>query len=423
MKKNIKPANTSGKIIIQVNVIGLGVFSVALVITAALVTYGLVSRHLEGGREASAVLQTNSENDVAEIKDAPAWGQLIARDLDLEQPEEYVAYEITTNKVETWTFEGMTPEAVRSVMLASGLATGDVERTLQPAVYADSNTVVTPDEPLVFSMSPEIRAKLYAVLGRFAANELIHFPFCFPGDSFETRLDKNKFSTETFALVKKMLYPRGDAQCFSDLQMLLQHTPDENERLQLVKALSHQSALLVGIHVWPNPDIDKLMGYWTWPSGVRLMNVRPLLESLQRRPNGGAASILYFLPPFARQRLYTYPLPSQPGDPAMDCHWTTMNFFNEIPDNHFADPAYTVAYLQNNYYKIAKPTAYGDRIFLLDNHGNAIHSAVYLADGIVFTKNGNNFAQPWMLMRLKDLIAEYTSETPPGIAIYRSKSW
>jgi hypothetical protein len=57
-----------------------------------------------------------------------------------------------------------------------------------------------------------------------------------------------------------------------------------------------------------------------------------------------------------------------------------------------------------------------------DRAGRFQRGTRYLRD-IVFTKNGNNFAQPWMLMRLKDLIAEYTSETPPGIAIYRSKSW
>jgi hypothetical protein len=203
--------------------------------------------------------------------------------------------------------------------------------------------------------------------------------------------------------------------------MILRQLPDEAERLHLVKALSHQSAVLMGIRVWPDTDIDKLLGYWTWPGGVRLMNARPLLESLQRQRNGGAAGILYFLPPFARARLYTYPLPSQTGDPTMDCHWSTMNFFNETPDNRFSDPAYTVAYLKNNFYKIAGATAYGDRIFLLDKNGNAIHSAVYLADDIVFTKNGNNFAQPWMLMHLKDLLAEYTSDEQPEIAVYRNK--
>src|SRR6185369_1143907 len=102
-------------------------------------------------------------------------------------------------------------------------------------------------------------------------------------------------------------------------------------------------------------------------------------------------SLLYFLPQFARQRLYTYPMPSKPGDPAMDCHWSTMNFFNETPDDRFTNPAFTGQFLNENYYTIAKANHYGDLIFFLDRTGNtAIHSAVYLADDIVFTKNGNN---------------------------------
>jgi hypothetical protein len=58
----------------------------------------------------------------------------------------------------------------------------------------------------------------------------------------------------------------------------------------------------------------------------------------------------------------------------------------------------------------------------LDKNGNSIHSAVYLADDIVFTKNGNNYAQPWMLMHLKDLLAEYSRDSAPEIIVYRNKN-
>jgi hypothetical protein len=252
---------------------------------------------------------------------------------------------------------------------------------------------------------------------------MMQYPFCFPGDAFDARVDKSGISDATLALLKKMLYPRGNAKCFSDLEAVLRCIPDEAERLQTVKALSHQSAVLMSIRVWPDSDIDKIVGYWSGPAGLRLMDVRPFLDSLKREPSGGAASILYFLPPFARARLYTYPLPSQPGDPAMDCHWTTMNFFNETPDNRFSDPKYTVNFLLSHYYKIAKPGMYGDLIFLLDKNGDAIHSAVYLADDIVFTKNGNNSAQPWMLMHLKDLVAEYSVDSVPDVIVYRNKDW
>jgi hypothetical protein len=423
--KKQQEASPSGGVTIQLHPAGLMIFSVALVAAAALVTYGLANPRAAARMFSQSSAGLDDSGNVVEAASIPAGGQLVVHDLDLEQPDEYVAYEIDTNKVETWTFEGMNPGAVRSAMQSCGLAAADIDRALSPAsmVFADASTIVKPDFKLVLAMTPETRAKLYAVLADYRSDELMQFPFCFSGNTFATKFDRGKISGTTYSLLKKMMYPRGGGQCFSDLPALLLQVPEEKERMQLVKALSHQSALLVGIHVWPDTDVDKLVGYWAWPSGVRLINVRPLLESIQRRPGGGSASILYFLPPFARQRLYTYPLPGQLGDPAMDCHWSTMNFFNETPDNRFSDPSYTVAFLQNNYYKIARPTAYGDRIFLLDKKNNAIHSAVYLADDIVFTKNGNNSAQPWMLMHLKDLLNEFSSDAAPTEAVYRDKRW
>jgi hypothetical protein len=37
------------------------------------------------------------------------------------------------------------------------------------------------------------------------------------------------------------------------------------------------------------------------------------------------------------------------------------------------------------------------------------HSAVYLADDLVFTKNGQNYTMPWMIMRISDLHAMYSN--------------
>ena len=103
----------------------------------------------------------------------------------------------------------------------------------------------------------------------------------------------------------------------------------------------------------------------------------------------------------------------------MDCHWTSLNFFNETPDDRFADPSYVVQYMQSHYYPITKPTLYGDLVVILKNGSNAVHSAVYLADDIVFTKNGNNINQPWTLMRMKDLLPIYDQGDSPQFAFRR----
>jgi hypothetical protein len=195
----------------------------------------------------------------------------------------------------------------------------------------------------------------------------------------------------------------------------------EQEKLNLVKALSRQKGLLVKVRIRPDADVDKLLGYWA--RGIQAKDARPLLESIKRLPEGGIVSLLYVLPKFARERLYTFPLPPKPNDPPIDCHWTTMNFFNETPDDRFGQPAYTVEYLRTNCYTVAKANQYGDIVLVLDEKGNGIHSAVYLADDILFTKNGNNYTQPWMLMRLNELVASYSTRTPAKVSVYRRKGW
>jgi hypothetical protein len=192
------------------------------------------------------------------------------------------------------------------------------------------------------------------------------------------------------------------------------------ERMEIVKVLSRQTAVLARLRIRPDTDIDKLLGYWG--RGIQVKDVHPLLDSVARLPDGGDVSLMYLLPKFARERLNTFPMPSKAGDPIMDCHWSTMNFFNDPPSNLFTNTSYTVSYITENCYQVAQPSLYGDIILILDEQDNAIHSAVYLAEDLVFTKNGNNMSQPWMLMHLGDLLARYTLDTPPRTLVLRSRN-
>jgi hypothetical protein len=307
-------------------------------------------------------------------------------------------------------------------MISCGLTTAQADRALSPATCSAtaSGTVVTPDDDLVFSLTPEVRAKFYRQLAISGGNHYMRYPFCFPGDRVNEWIGDADLADEVVARIKKLLYPRGGVTCLSDYEVVVRGLSSAAQRLSLVKALSRQPALLARLRISPQTDIDRLLGYWG--RGLQVKDARPLLESLKRLENGRDISLLYLLPKFARERLYTFPLPPKENDPAMDCHWSTMNFFNDTPDNRFADPAYTVQYLTSNFYRVAKPTLYGDVVLLLDEHGNAIHSAVYLAEDIVFTKNGNNYAQPWMLMRLSDLLLNYNGESSGKMLFYRRNS-
>jgi hypothetical protein len=49
-------------------------------------------------------------------------------------------------------------------------------------------------------------------------------------------------------------------------------------------------------------------------------------------------------------------------------------------------------------------------IFLMKSETEAVHACVYLADDIVFTKNGPGLVQPWTLTALKDVQAFYAQD-------------
>lgn len=57
--------------------------------------------------------------------------------------------------------------------------------------------------------------------------------------------------------------------------------------------------------------------------------------------------------------------------------------------------------------------------------GTIIHSSVYLADDIVFTKNGATALYPWMLASISDLVNQYSFQVSPEekltVSYYRNK--
>jgi len=153
-----------------------------------------------------------------------------------------------------------------------------------------------------------------------------------------------------------------------------------------------------------------------------------LLDSLRRVEGGAVLDLLHVLPRFMRQRLYTYP-PTVDATTAarQDCFWTAFNIFNDEPDDRYADMNYAAEVLQTEYRHIASPSQLGDLVFLATEDGTAVHAATYIADDIVFTKNGAMYTQPWILMRQDDMVAIYSipypADRPLKVHYYRRASF
>jgi len=65
--------------------------------------------------------------------------------------------------------------------------------------------------------------------------------------------------------------------------------------------------------------------------------------------------------------------------------------------------------LHRDYVPVTGEPRFGDIILLTLPDGTSIHSANYIADGIVFTKNGPSLATPFLLSTLEDMLAFYPS--------------
>jgi len=46
---------------------------------------------------------------------------------------------------------------------------------------------------------------------------------------------------------------------------------------------------------------------------------------------------------------------------------------------------------------------------------------VYIAADIVYTKNGGHHFQPWILMKLDDVMVQYASDKPQQLRVFRKK--
>jgi len=171
--------------------------------------------------------------------------------------------------------------------------------------------------------------------------------------------------------------------------------------------------------ITPQSDIDGIIRYWR--KGGRAEAIRPLLESMAKVRGGAALNISYLLSPFAEVRLYTYADASKGLDAfKQNCFWTAMNFFNDKPDPQFVSAENTRRALAQDYRSIAGQPIYGDLVVVEDKCGKLIHTCVYLADDVVFTKNGADYMQPWVLMKIPDVVAYYDSRERIRLRFYRS---
>jgi hypothetical protein len=219
--------------------------------------------------------------------------------------------------------------------------------------------------------------------------------------------------------VQKFLYRSGNYLMFADLPLVADQIGQGDEFEKLIKVLARESTMLAKLHVDADDDLDGLENYWS--RGRRYQSIHPLLESLAHFPQGEKIDIVHLLPAFARGLLYTYPPSDTPPNQYRDCHWTSMNFFADSPDDRMCDLNYVAHVVLRDWVRVTDEPHLGDLVFFQDAHENIFHSAVYLADHVLFTKNGPAIIRPWILMHEREMAGFYPQATKVDILYYRRR--
>lgn len=420
MSRPPKPGASHAGNVFRFTLTGLIIFSLALMGGSAFIACKIAARSRPNLTEDTFAVNPKDKTRSVHVG---AWGELITRDIELERPAEFLTEEVASPQPEKWTFNGFQPEAVKALLAKDGLTAAQVAAAFAPGTFAadHAGTTLTPSMDFLLSLDAVAREKLYLSLAGLGVNLYLDYPYIFPGGSINAIYENPRLHPDDVALLKQLVYANDAAMQLSDYQALLGRIPTVERRVAVARALSRQPAVFAGLVIKPDTDIDKIAAYWGNIPNVRFTNIRPLLDALKALPEGGNLSLFYLLPKFARDRLYTFPLPPEAGEPTMDCHWTTFNFSNDTPDNRLNDPAFAVQFIQKNYYQIAAPSICGDVLLLMNDRNEIKHSAVYLADDLVFTKNGNNYRQPWMIMHTPDLVATYPNKPPMRLIYMRRK--
>lgn len=360
----------------------------------------------------------------AENRDG-SWGRLEINDIAIAPVDIIIPGQLNQYQQTTWMFNGLSDKKLCELFISLGLPDIHQSSLLDTNcwIFTAEGIIVRPTDDSILALSSHQRKRLYKILGSYPENINYFHPWSMKTTLFKYRLENSGLTEDAKALVKQLAYIQGSRTFVSDGMVLLNRLKNTDQKQRVIRLLISASTYQVHLVIPHNADVDAIANYWGVLGGRR-KDIKPILESLSQLPKGGKLDIAHLLPAFARQRLYIYPSPVLAQDGARrDCHWTSLNFSSLTPDNTFGDPKVATLYILEHYSQISEKPQFGDLVLCMLPDGNSIHSAVYIAGKLVFTKNGETMDQPWIIMDLDELqeLYSYYYHTAIDVQYWRLK--
>jgi hypothetical protein len=277
-------------------------------------------------------------------------------------------------------------------------------------------TVFPPTADLM-AMTSAQRSIIYRELAKSDLNPYHMDPICIANGDAERWFAHSTLRPELRDVVKKLTYWRGEMLCFSDVAAVIAMAKSEEEARKDFKAMSRTRSLVLRLNTGNRGDFTQVAQYWS--GNNRNEEIGPMLLSEMETEGTKRLDCIHLLPPLARRYLYCYP--SEEFSVPPDCHWTSLNFFNSAPIAYQPDVRLFSLYLQKDYVPVAPPYTFGDVLVYYTPDGEALHSCVFVADDIVYTKNGQALTAPWLLMKMRDVEHFYSYDHRLTLRGYRLK--
>ena len=381
---------------------------------------GYQSTLAAGGETAPS---TASTKQVFKCKPGP-WGDLEYFYTYLEPPEELIRQYPDPPEKTTWVFSCVTRKGFLEFIDRDEFR-ASTRQALKDSAWKrdDEDLLIYPPDNLVLALNYAERSRIMFALNNqreFGGGIYFSSPFNFPNADLPQWLSNSGVNSNLVNLVERTQLKLKDGYTlFSDVSLASRYFTSDEERVRFLQVLSRKKTMVVRLKITKQTDLLALEDYWTM--GYKQKNILPILKSVFTTPGVETLDLVHLLPPTPRKCLYTFPTISDGllGN-WRNCYWTAANFFRVHPNDRFIKTNQFTNQLQSSWESISQPYRLGDILVIYNPENNqAIHACVYIADDIVYTKNGSSPLTPWMFTKQDLMVQRYNLGKRIGLQGFR----
>ena len=275
-------------------------------------------------------------NNEGKIISGP-WGKLEEVPMIIQPPtrlfENYQEEVNIINSGKHWIFKNTSLTEIQSLFLNAGLSRKICRELLSytKAIPNGYGFITSPPDTVLENFTPEIKAKLYPVIGKYSDNITYYHPFHYNSPNAEEWFFNCSLNKDLVKRLSSLIYVQKNICYISDLHLIVPFIKTPAEWTTLLQTLFRTPALEVYLKVDRGEDVSKLVDYWK--NFDRIQYVTSIFEKMRNSPGGGKINISNLLPTITRLRLNTFASIEESNTYNVDCHWTSFNFFNDQYDD------------------------------------------------------------------------------------------